>query len=89
MFTNSPDTQPSCLQVKYLSGLTTDITEKALGFYRCGSLSGKNSERKPRTMELEDVKARPRKMYPEAGKRKIFERQTQVIKWDEHLNMKN
>ena len=40
-------------------------------------------------MELENVKARPLKMYPEAGKHKIFERQTQVIKWDEHLNMKN
>lgn len=33
-------------------------------------------------MELENVKARPPKMYPEAGKCQRFERQTQVIKWE-------
>lgn len=82
LFTNSSYTQPSCLQVKYLSGCTTDTIEKALGFYRCGGLSGKNSWKKPRTMELENMKARPPKMYPEAGKRKRFERQIQVIKWE-------
>lgn len=31
-------------------------------------------------MELENPKSRPLEMYPEAGKRKKFERQTEVIK---------